>query len=58
MESINEFSMHDLHTRTVVPAYLHDGSENFSDELELTISDGKFEKRKIMVVDDFASSLD
>ena len=41
--------MRDIITNDVIPAYIHDGSENFIDGLELKISDGKFEHREKIV---------
>ena len=50
-QPIVEFSMGELHSRLVVPAYLHDGSENMLDEVELKVSDGKFVRREKLVGD-------
>ena len=45
---MGEFSMREIINNDVIPAYMHDGSENFVDEIELKISDGKFEQREKM----------
>ena len=45
---MEEFSMREIINNDVIPAYMHDGSENFIDEIELKISDGKFEQREKM----------
>ena len=50
---MEEFSMREIINNDVIPAYMHDGSENFIDELELKISDGKFEQREKMASSSF-----
>jgi len=48
--TMGEFSMREIINNDVIPAYMHDGSENFIDEIELKISDGKFEQREKMMI--------
>ena len=45
--------MREIINNDVIPAYMHDGSENFIDEIELKISDGKFEQREKMASSSF-----
>ena len=57
MESVDEFSMHDLHGNMVIPAYMHDGSENDFDQFQFKITDGKHTMMKTLVNIFFMSSV-
>ena len=49
MEPMNEFSLRQLKASTVIPAYVHDGSEEDFDTFEMKITDGKHTSKKLLV---------